>query len=91
MSMHAGPSKYDKHALRIMREELATGVVVIVLDGKRGHGVAVKVGGRSREDAMARHRQMPAILRILADSMDATQEEALGAGEAWADIEEPKS
>lgn len=80
--MTEGPGRHDKHALRIMREELATCVVVIVLGGRRGPGVSVKTSGASREEAMRLHMKVPGILRALAQHMD----ESIDADLAEADV-----
>lgn len=75
--MSSGPGRYDAQALRILREELARGVVLIVLDGKRGDGCSCKVAGATPELAKERHRLIPDLLRMYADAMDATLEEDL--------------
>lgn len=50
---------------------MARGVCVMVIDGKKGHGVSCKVTGKDREDALQVHRLIAALLRRVADEMDA--------------------
>jgi hypothetical protein len=46
-----GPGKYDDECLELLVKLMAKGVLLVVIDGDRGHGVSVKVVGNSRSDA----------------------------------------
>lgn len=84
--MASGAGKYDKHALRILREELAQGVVVIVLGAKRGPGCSCKIVAPTPEEARARHLAVPSILRELADQMDTYLEASMADAASWSKI-----
>lgn len=65
--MPIGPGKYDDLATYVRTEANADGVVVIVLGGDKGHGFSVQ--GRIARD-------LPALLRFVADEIEASLKDA---------------
>jgi hypothetical protein len=61
--MARGPGKYDGLASLVRRRAEAAGVIVIVLEGKHGHGFSVQAPA----DVAAR---LPRLLRQLADQIE---------------------
>jgi hypothetical protein len=61
--MTAGPGKYDVAASNARLETLATGVVLMVINGVHGHGFSVQV---RLEDLPG----LPALLRTMADEIE---------------------
>ena len=61
--MPLGPGKYDEHATKVRNETDAAGVILIVIDGKRGSGFSVQAS----PDFVAR---LPTLLRAVADGID---------------------
>lgn len=62
--MPTGAGKYDIHCSRILSEEDADAVVVMVINGHKGNGFSVN----SADPVLALH--LPAILREMADSIE---------------------
>lgn len=60
--------KYDELAALVQRETSGEVVAIAVLGGSKGHGFSVAVRDRSTGHAIA---AMPAILRMMADMIDA--------------------
>jgi hypothetical protein len=60
--MAIGPGKYDDLAHYVLEQAQADGVIVIVINGARGHGMSVKA-----TPEMA--RALPYLLRQLADGI----------------------
>jgi len=71
--MATGPSKYDHYAETIIHAERASGVLVIVVNGRNGHGIACKSAGATPADAAHNQQLWPALLRKLAADMEAEQ------------------
>lgn len=61
--MAMGPGKYDALASIVRTRAAAAGVIVIVLDGKRGSGFSVQ----ATAEVTAR---LPEILRVMADEIE---------------------
>lgn len=59
-----GPGKYDKEAQELLERLKAKGLVLLVFDGDRGYGMAVK----AQPHIMA---VLPEILRKIADGVEA--------------------
>lgn len=79
--MANGPGKFDRHAQRVMREEFADCVILIVTGSRRGAGVSIKTSGATPEIAKGRHMKVPDILRVLADNIEAQIEFDLATAE----------
>lgn len=63
------PGNYDAQSARVLREEQAQAVIVIVAAGRKGFGFSVSFAGLS---AIARFRPgMPDVLRQVADAIEA--------------------
>jgi hypothetical protein len=69
--MAIGPGKYDGWATRIIQETHAEAVVLLIVGGKKGHGLAVKT--TSAEMSL----QLPNVLRGMAHEMEESGEHAM--------------
>lgn len=58
---------YDVEAQRLLEEQQAKAVVVVVIDGKKGFGMSVST---FPQHAIQMHFALPQILRSVADSID---------------------
>jgi hypothetical protein len=67
-----GPGKYDELATHVRESAAAEGVVLVVFGGKRGHGMSVQATADLQ-------RNLPAILRDLADRIAREQGEPVRA------------
>jgi len=62
--MSLGPGKYDLETTMVQKETNAQGVILIIIDGKRGSGFSVQA---TLEVTLA----IPGMLRTIADKMEA--------------------
>lgn len=62
--MTIGPGKYDEEATLVQERTQAAGVIVIVIDGNKGEGFACQA-------TLGVTLALPAMLRSIADQMDA--------------------
>lgn len=60
-----GPGKYDELATYALRQSVAEGVIVIVINGRRGTGMAVQA-------SLPLTLTLPAVLRACADDIEAS-------------------
>ena len=60
-----GSSKYDDHLTRVRIETEAAAVVLIVVDGNRGHGFGVQCEG------IFAWNRLPGLLRLMATELEA--------------------
>jgi len=63
-AMSIGPGKYDLETTMVQKETNAQGVILIIIDGKRGSGFSVQA---TLEVTLA----IPGMLRTIADKMEA--------------------
>ena len=61
--------RYDSEATKLLKEVKASGVILIVLDGSKGHGFQVAID-KSRGDAKAMTRAMARMLRDVATQIE---------------------
>lgn len=62
--MSVGPGKYDAEATWVRRRTKASGVILVVVSGDRGHGFTVQA---TLEVTLS----LPAMLRAVADEIEA--------------------
>jgi hypothetical protein len=73
--MALGPGKYDDEAMRILLQENAVGVALIVIGGKPGAGgtamkLSVPAGPDAHDDAIKVMNMMAGLMRSIADEIE---------------------
>lgn len=86
---HFDPGHYDDEAERILREQHAFMVGLIVVHGDRGHGFSVAIGCENEQLGRAHADKIPALLRNIADSIEKGYE-VQRHSRTWADINRKK-
>lgn len=66
-----GPGKYDAACEAARAETGAAATVLCVLDGKRGNGFSVTIDGARCTDPIKALAGIPAVLRAVADCVEA--------------------
>lgn len=66
-----GAGKYDEECTKLRENTKAKGVIIMVVDGNKGEGFSVQ----ATPDVMP---SLPAILRKIADDMEANIKELMG-------------
>jgi hypothetical protein len=72
--MAAGPGKYDDLTTLVRNASDALAVVVIVAGGNRGSGFDVQVAGVTPEEGAEVTRKLAALMRTVAEQMEADSE-----------------
>lgn len=68
--MAEGPGKYDEFAHELLLRTKATGLLLVVLGGTRGHGVSAKIASESDEEYRSKAKALAYLLREIAKDMD---------------------
>jgi len=66
-----GPGKYDAECETVREVTRAAGVMICVLDGRRGNGISVSIDGERYPDPIKALADLPAVLRSIADAIEA--------------------
>lgn len=73
MNPDGSDGKYDNECEELLYKQKAEMVVLLVVDGKKGHGMSVCINARN-EHAQDMAKGVPELLRKMADAIDTSGE-----------------